>query len=341
MSNSQKIDKGKGPAKPSDKTDKGKGPAKPTDNDTYRQSLLGNLKFKPMAQFETPALERIYFGKNNLVAFPPSNITFKILPDYVLDRQQRCLIDNLWIAHSKKDNSHFVATLNSTCFYLHEKNLDKKFKFYVVVHGKTNGIFQTWIEVVESIKDFKTPLFKGFNDFTEALDYARGTLGPNYYISPALKFSQTHKTPQYNIQKDTDKIIFCDHCSTMTEAFKRINQTKEELSTQNTYLLEKITKLELLLRQTQITPQRQTQTQSSPTLPKMDETGVHSPLNVTKPIVSGIVTTSPVQTVAGKDLSNPLTAVILPKNEHEEASSSKTRRISFSLINMYNDVGLV
>ncbi|KAK4343778.1 hypothetical protein RND71_036872 [Anisodus tanguticus] len=58
----------------------------------------------------------------------------------------------------------------------------------------------------------------------------------------------------------------------------------------------------------------------------MDETGVHSPLNVTKPIVSGIDTTSPVQTVAGKDLSNPLMAVILPKNEHEEASSSKTRR---------------
>ncbi|KAK4360325.1 hypothetical protein RND71_019277 [Anisodus tanguticus] len=58
----------------------------------------------------------------------------------------------------------------------------------------------------------------------------------------------------------------------------------------------------------------------------MDETGVHSPLNVTKPIVSGIDTTSPVQTVAGKDFSNPLTAVILPKNEQEEASSSKTRR---------------
>ncbi|KAK4376919.1 hypothetical protein RND71_003215 [Anisodus tanguticus] len=58
----------------------------------------------------------------------------------------------------------------------------------------------------------------------------------------------------------------------------------------------------------------------------MDETGVHSLLNAKKPIVSGIDTTSPVQTVAGKDLSNPLTAVTLPKSENEEASSSKTRR---------------
>ncbi|KAK4360324.1 hypothetical protein RND71_019276 [Anisodus tanguticus] len=37
-------------------------------------------------------------------------------------------------------------------------------------------------------------------------------------------------------------------------------------------------------------------------------------------------TTSPVQNGHRKDFSNPLTAVILPKNEQEEASSSKTRR---------------
>ncbi|KAK4364659.1 hypothetical protein RND71_016017 [Anisodus tanguticus] len=58
----------------------------------------------------------------------------------------------------------------------------------------------------------------------------------------------------------------------------------------------------------------------------MDETGVHSLLNAKKPIVSGIDTTSPVQTVAGKDSSNPLMAVTLPKSENEEATSSKTRR---------------
>ncbi|KAK4371646.1 hypothetical protein RND71_007030 [Anisodus tanguticus] len=54
---------------------------------------------------------------------------------------------------------------------------------------------------------------------------------------------------------------------------------------------------------------------------KMDETGGHSLLNVKKPIVPGIGTTSPVQTVAGKDSSNPLMAVTLPKSETEEGSS--------------------
>ncbi|KAK4352507.1 hypothetical protein RND71_028025 [Anisodus tanguticus] len=57
----------------------------------------------------------------------------------------------------------------------------------------------------------------------------------------------------------------------------------------------------------------------------MDETGVHSLLNAKKPIVPGIGTTSPVQTVAGKDLPNSFMAVTLPKSE-EEPSSSKTRR---------------
>ncbi|KAK4376794.1 hypothetical protein RND71_003090 [Anisodus tanguticus] len=58
----------------------------------------------------------------------------------------------------------------------------------------------------------------------------------------------------------------------------------------------------------------------------MDEIGVHSRLNVKKPIVSGIGTTSPVQTVAGKDKSNPLKVVTLPKSESVEEISLKTRR---------------
>ncbi|KAK4355478.1 hypothetical protein RND71_024449 [Anisodus tanguticus] len=47
-----------------------------------------------------------------------------------------------------------------------------------------------------SVSDFKKPLFKGFNVFTEALDYARGVLGPNYYISPTLKHNPD-QTPHY------------------------------------------------------------------------------------------------------------------------------------------------
>ncbi|KAG5568178.1 hypothetical protein H5410_064807 [Solanum commersonii] len=94
---------------------------------------------------------------------------------------------------------------------------------FSMVQGRLQGVFQTWIEVIDSIKDFPTPLFKGFDELNEALDYARGTLGPNCFISPALR-QISRPSLQYKIQKDTDKIIFCDHCSSMTEGFKRLNQ---------------------------------------------------------------------------------------------------------------------
>lgn len=52
---------------------------------------------------------------------------------------------------------------------------------------KLKGVFQTWLEVLDSITRVKPPLFKGFNEFTEALDYSMGYLGPNYYLSLTLR----------------------------------------------------------------------------------------------------------------------------------------------------------
>ncbi|KAK4359509.1 hypothetical protein RND71_021738 [Anisodus tanguticus] len=58
----------------------------------------------------------------------------------------------------------------------------------------------------------------------------------------------------------------------------------------------------------------------------MDETGVRSLLNANKSTVQDRCTASPVQTVAGKDITNPLMAVTLPKSESEEDNSSQNRR---------------
>ena len=71
--------------------------------------------------------------------------------------------------------------------------------------------------------------------------------------------------------------------------------------------------------------------QGFPSPIKMDEMGVHSPLNVKKSTVSDRDTASPAQTVTGKDSSNPLMAVTLPKSKIEEGSSSRRQLpISFS-----------
>ena len=67
----------------------------------------------------------------------------------------------------------------------------------------------------------------------------------------------------------------------------------------------------------------QTQTQSSPSPQKMDEKGVHFPINAQKSTVPDVGTASPVQTVTGKDKSKSLMTVTLPKSEDEGCSSSK------------------
>ncbi|WMV49328.1 hypothetical protein MTR67_042713 [Solanum verrucosum] len=60
----------------------------------------------------------------------------------------------------------------------------------------------------------------------------------------------------------------------------------------------------------------------------MDEKGVHSPMNAIKSIVSDDKdTASPVQTVAGKDTSNPFMAVTLPKSKDEETPDPSEDRL--------------
>ena len=37
------------------------------------------------------------FGKNSLKVYPRSNITFNFLPHIGLEKEPKCIIDNLWI----------------------------------------------------------------------------------------------------------------------------------------------------------------------------------------------------------------------------------------------------
>ncbi|KAM3337603.1 hypothetical protein P3S68_031928 [Capsicum galapagoense] len=115
----------------------------------------------------------------------------------------------------------------------------------------------------------------------------------------------------------------------MTENFKTLNAQKESLLMENTRLIKHIQMLETKLRQqtpvSKTDAQTQTPTQSSPSPQKMDEKGVHFPINAQKSTVPDVGTASPIQTVIGKDASNPFMAVTLPKSEDEGCSSSKTK----------------
>jgi len=109
----------------------------------------------------------------------------------------------------------------------------------------------------------------------------------------------------------------------MTEGFKRLNQTieklekeKEKMTQHIHFLQEKIKTLHFSTNQ--IMPlqikDHPEGSNSSPSHFKMDKMGVHFLKNVEKATVSAKGTTSPVQTVAGKDLSNSLMADTLPKS---------------------------
>ncbi|KAM3306114.1 hypothetical protein P3S67_012984 [Capsicum chacoense] len=113
------------------------------------------------------------------------------------------------------------------------------------------------------------------------------------------------------------------------ENFKKLNAKKQSLLMENTRLIKQIQILEARLSQqtkaSKTDAQTQTPDQSSPSPQKMDEKGVHFPLNAQKSTVPDIGAASPVQMVIGKDKSNPLMVVTLPKSKDEGCSSSKNK----------------
>jgi deoxyuridine 5'-triphosphate nucleotidohydrolase len=178
---------------------------------------------------------QIMFGKERLTLYPNSNISFRTMQHIAITPEQRCLLDNLWIAFNKKDQAYFIACLNAASEYFNSLNSTNRFAYYVVYKGKTPGVYNTWPEVVNAIKGHKNPLYKGFHELSEALDSARGYFGPNIYLSRGVRLAE--QAPSVRIARDTtQKIIFCDHCETMTTQFKRLNQKKQKLEKEYIHL---------------------------------------------------------------------------------------------------------
>lgn len=172
------------------------------------------------------------------------------------------------------------------------------------------------------------PIYKGFNNFQEASEFARKNIGPNFFVTPELKNSS--QTIPYTIPDNKCQINFCDHCETMARAFRKLNQNNDTLTKDNQKLLrqnqilrDQIYILQDTLKQTQISSQNS----SSPSQ-KMDEMGLHSPLNVNKSTALDKSVASPVQTATGKDISSPLMADTLPKSVRKLPTSFKLQNLT-------------
>ncbi|KAG5609549.1 hypothetical protein H5410_020830 [Solanum commersonii] len=110
----------------------------------------------------------------------------------------------------------------------------------------------------------------------------------------------------------------------MTEGFKRLNQMIERLETEKGKMTQHIHSLQERIRFLLGNTDQTIPLKSSPSYYKMDKTGVHSPTNVERAIVPARGTASPVQTVTGKDSSNPLMVDTLPKSVRILPSSFNT-----------------
>ncbi|KAL2486491.1 Uncharacterized protein Adt_31247 [Abeliophyllum distichum] len=279
---------------------------------TYASSAIMQTS---SSQNRTIYQDRIRFGNQELVAFPSSNISFKPLAHVSLSKEEKCLLDNLWISYNKnpKDQKYFHACMNALPEHFSQNK--NKFKFYVVIKGKTLGVFHKWLEVLESINKFKDPLFKSFTNFQEALDSARQHLGLKFYISPSLK---NYQDPPLDFSPSKDKKIFCTHCECMQNNFRIINEANQSLMTERTSLQKRITSLEKEVVNLRMT----------------------YPKCTTEPIKS---VASPAQTVAGKDLSNPLMAVDLPKIQQTQGtvdfSTDQTQQNSSRKTEIWDTLG--
>ncbi|KAG5584160.1 hypothetical protein H5410_044594 [Solanum commersonii] len=117
----------------------------------------------------------------------------------------------------------------------------------------------------------------------------------------------------------------------MTEAFKRLNAKIEALLQENVKLMEQVKLFKGKEFVQKIHTSTQTSEPSFPSQDKMDEQGVHSLMNAKRSTVSdNRDTASPVQTVAGKDTSNPFMTVTLPKSEDEGSLSRRRLPRSFT-----------
>ncbi|KAG5598947.1 hypothetical protein H5410_030317 [Solanum commersonii] len=113
----------------------------------------------------------------------------------------------------------------------------------------------------------------------------------------------------------------------------RLNGKAEALLQENAKLMEQVKLFKGKDSSQKAPASTQISAPSFPSQDKMDKKGVHSPTNaIRSTILNDKDTASSIQTVAGKDTSNPFMTVTLPKSEEESSSSRRRLPRSFILL---------
>ena len=137
-------------------------------------------------------------------------------------------------------------------------------------------------------------------------------LGMNFYISDSVKY-YTEPPVTYAVIRDTSQILFYDHCETIKNNYKILNEEIYKLRNEKQDLINKINSLQNNFQtQQQAVNEISSGSSSDPNL--KSKKGTHSPMSDTEGTSKRKkLLASPVSPATGKDLSNPVIAMGLLK----------------------------
>lgn len=159
---------------------------------------------KAEALQETPT-KLFNFGPYQLFAFKENK--FEALEHLQRDENQLVILGNLW---NSKTQFHKHKALQAVSQYfspIQKRPASKNFSYYVVVQGHSTGVFLRWNSVKRANEGHEWPIYKGFYTFEEALEFARGKLGHDFYIEegPPVDILQANYELETELQEEENR----------------------------------------------------------------------------------------------------------------------------------------
>lgn len=111
--------------------------------------------------------------------------TFNLLEGIRIKKEEKILVDNIWVAAKRQNLAHTIASLNGLSTYLNQIE-QKGTGYYVVYQGDRPGIYTSWEEVHKMISG-KPICQQKFKTLEQAIAQAQKHIGPDYFIDPAIK----------------------------------------------------------------------------------------------------------------------------------------------------------
>lgn len=133
--------------------------------------MKARVKESENMQEVTATEKQCRFGKTVLPILEENDRRgFKPLEGLPLDLQQRCLLDGIWRASSRKKTLDACCALQYYFSKIMEPPQGRNFSYYVLYNGPKAGIYCYYSSLVKAMEKVESPHYKGFYSFSEALN---------------------------------------------------------------------------------------------------------------------------------------------------------------------------